>query len=158
MFKHILLPADGTSAAAAAIESCIRFARVTGAAITGIHVMPVMHLFTYEPGVTESVHAQVRQEHESHAKRDLEHIEQEARAAGVPCNTVLVTSDYPFEAIIDMARTAGCDLVAMASHGRKGVKALLLGSETHKVLTHSAIPVLVFPHATGPATAAGFAN
>jgi nucleotide-binding universal stress UspA family protein len=158
VFKHILLPTDGTPASEAAIESCLRFARATGAAITGIHVMPVLHLFTYEPGVTESVHAQVRQEHASHAKRYLEHIEQMAVAAGVKCNTVLVTSDYPFEAIIDTARNAGCDLVAMASHGRKGVKAMLLGSETHKVLTHSAIPVLVFPQASGPATAAVYAS
>jgi nucleotide-binding universal stress UspA family protein len=158
VFKHILLPTDGTPASEAAIESCIRFARATGAAITGVHVMPVMHLFTYEPGVTESVHAQVRQENERHAKRYLEHIEQMAVAAGVTCNTLLVTSDYPFEAIIDAARNGNCDLIAMASHGRKGVRAMLLGSETHKVLTHSAIPVMVFPHATAPATAAVFAS
>jgi nucleotide-binding universal stress UspA family protein len=158
VFKHILLPTDGTPDAEAAIEACLRFAREIGAAITGVHVMPVMHLFTYEPGVTESVHEPVRTEQQQHAKRYLEHIEQQASAAGVPCNTVLMTSDYPYEAIIDAARNANCDLIAMASHGRKGVKALLLGSETHKVLTHSAVPVMVFPHIATAAPAAVFAS
>ncbi len=154
MFKHILLPTDGTADAEAAIEACLRFAHEIGAAVTGVHVMPVTHLFTYEPGVTESVHQQVRTEQKDHARRYLEHIEQQAGAAGVPCNTVLVTSDYPYEAIIDTARNAHCDLIAMASHGRKGIKALLLGSETHKVLTHSAVPVMVFPHPQPVAAAA----
>jgi nucleotide-binding universal stress UspA family protein len=158
VFSHILLPTDGSADSEAAIMSCIRFAQATGAAITGVHVMPVLHLFTYEPGVTEAAHAQVRQENERHAKRYLEHIEQMASDAGVKCNTLLLMSDYPFEAIIDAAHNANCDLVAMASHGRKGIKAMLLGSETHKVLTHSAIPVLVFPHGSGTATAAEFTS
>lgn len=154
MFKHILLPTDGTADAEAAIEACLRFAREIGAAVTGLHVLPVTHLFTYEPGVTESVHQQVRNEQKDHAQRYLEHIALQAGAAGVPCTTMLVTSDYPYEAIIDTARNSGCDLIAMASHGRKGIKALLLGSETHKVLTHSAVPVMVFPHPPpGPAAA-----
>jgi nucleotide-binding universal stress UspA family protein len=158
VFKHILLPTDGTADAEAAIEACLRFAREIGAAITGVHVMPMMHLFTYEPGVTESVHQQVRAEQQQHARRYLEHIEQQAGAAGVPCNTVLVTSDYPYEAIIDTARNANCDLIAMASHGRKGIKALLLGSETHKVLTHSAVPVMVFPHPPSAPVAAVYTS
>ena len=101
-------------------------------------------MFTYEPGVTESVHEQVRKDREMHSKKYLELVEQRAAAAGVPCKSILLTSDYPYEAIIDAARTRHCDLIAMASHGRKGLKGMLLGSETQKVLTHSAIPVLVF--------------
>lgn len=149
MFKHILLPTDGTPAAEMAIDACLQFARATGASVTALHVMPVLHMFTYEPGVTETVHEQVKQDRALHSKKYLEHVELRATAAGVPCKTMLVTSDYPYEAIIDAARTRRCDLIAMASHGRKGIKGLLLGSETQKVLTHSAIPVLVFGGQTG---------
>lgn len=148
MFKNILLPTDGSPAAESAVHACIRFAQQTGASITAVHVMPVLHMFTYEPGVTESVHEQVRKDREMHSKKYLDLVEQRALAAGVPCKSMLVTSDYPYEAIIDVARTRHCDLIAMASHGRKGIKGLLLGSETQKVLTHSAIPVLVFRNAT----------
>ena len=144
MFKHILLPTDGTPAAGAAIDACLRFARQTGARITAVHVMPILHMFAYEPGVTESVREQVVKDREHHSKQALEQLEQRAVAAGVPCTPLLLTSDYPYEAIIEAARDAGCDLIAMASHGRAGIKGVLLGSETQKVLSHSAIPVLVF--------------
>jgi nucleotide-binding universal stress UspA family protein len=158
VFKHILLPTDGSPAAESAIDACLRFARRTGAGVTAVHVMPVLHIFTYEPGVTENVHDQVRKDRELHSHKYLEDVAQRAATAGVPCTTMLVTSDYPFEAIIETARTRNCDLIAMASHGRKGIKGLLLGSETHKVLTHSAIPVLVFPSGAGAAEAADAAG
>lgn len=144
MFKHILLPTDGSPASEAAVDACIEFARQTGAGITAIHVMPMLHLYTYEVGVTESVHEQVRHERELRSKNYLGMVEQRAAAAGVSCKSVLATADAPYEAIIGAARDGQCDLIMMASHGRKGIKALLLGSETQKVLTHSTIPVLVF--------------
>ena len=156
MFKNILLPTDGSPAAESAVHACIQFAKQTGASITAIHVMPVLHMFTYEPGVTESVHEQVRKDREMHSKKYLDLVEQRAAAAGVPCKTMLVTSDYPYEAIIEAARSGHCDLIAMASHGRKGIKGLLLGSETQKVLTHSVIPVLVFRDAGEPGVHASF--
>lgn len=156
MFKHILLPTDGSPAAESAVHACIQFAKQTGASITAIHVMPVLHMFTYEPGVTESVHEQVRKDREMHSKKYLDLVEQRAAAAGVPCKSMLVTSDYPYEAIIEAARSGHCDLIAMASHGRKGIKGLLLGSETQKVLTHSATPVLVFRDAGEPGVHASF--
>lgn len=143
MFKHILLPTDGSAAAESAIDACLRFARQTGAGVTAVHVMPVLHIFTYEPGVTESAHEQVKKERELHSHKYLETVAQRAAAAGVPCTTMLVTSDDPFEAIIETARTLNCDLIAMASHGRKGIRGLLLGSETQKVLVQARIPVLV---------------
>jgi nucleotide-binding universal stress UspA family protein len=149
VFKHILLPTDGSPEAEPAVDACLRFAQETGASITAIHVMPVLHIFTYEPGVTESVHQELIKEREHDSHRYLERVEQKAAAAGVPCTPMLVSSDYPYEAIIETARSRHCDLVAMASHGRKGIKGLLLGSETQKVLTHSAIPVLVFPIGRG---------
>lgn len=144
MFKKILLPTDGSPLAQKALGGCIELARQTGAAVVAIHVMPVLHLFTYEPGVTESVHEDVRKDRAMHSKKYLDQVAEQAAAAGVPCETVLATSDSPYEAIIDTARSHNCDLIAMASHGRTGIKGLLLGSETQKVLTHSAIPVLVF--------------
>ena len=144
MFKHILLPTDGTAAAHPAIDACLRFAREIGASVTALHVAPALHIFTYEPGVTESVRQTVIKDRELHSQKYLADVGQRAAAAGVPCQTMLVTSDFPHEAIIEAARSRACDLIAMASHGRGGIKGLLLGSETQKVLTHSAIPVLVW--------------
>jgi nucleotide-binding universal stress UspA family protein len=106
--------------------------------------MPELHLFTYEPGVTEAVHDQVRRDREQHSHKVLGDVQERAKVAGVPCDTLLLTSDYPDQSIIAAARSQQCDLIAMASHGRKGIAAVLLGSTTQKVLTHSAIPVLVF--------------
>ena len=151
MFKHILLPTDGTAAAHPAIDACLRFAREIGAHVTALHVAPALHIFTYEPGVTESVRQTVIRDRELHSKKYLDDVEQRAAAAGVPCQTMLVTSDFPHEAIIEAARSRNCDLIAMASHGRGGIRGLLLGSETQKVLTHSAIPVLVWRGADGKA-------
>lgn len=144
MFKNILLPTDGSPAAEKAVDACIVLAREIGARITALHVMPVLHLFTYEFDVTEVAHQQVKREAELHSQKYLDHVAQRARAAGVPCETLLKMSDDPYEAIIDAARDRGCDLIAMASHGRRGIAGLLLGSQTHKVLTHSDIPVLVY--------------
>lgn len=153
MFKHILLPTDGTAAAHPALDACLRFAREIGARVTALHVAPALHIFTYEPGVTESVRQTVINDRELHSKKYLDDVGQRAAAVGVPCQTMLVTSDFPHEAIIEAARAHGCDLIAMASHGRGGIKGLLLGSETQKVLTHSAIPVLVWRDAAANAQA-----
>ena len=144
MFKHILLPTDGTAAARPGIDACLRFAREIGARVTALHVAPALHIFTYEPGVTESVRQTVIKDRELHSKKYLDDVGQRAAAAGVPCQSLLVTSDFPHEAIIEAARAHQCDLIAMASHGRGGIKGMLLGSETQKVLTHSAIPVIVW--------------
>ncbi|HEU4372780.1 MAG TPA: universal stress protein [Telluria sp.] len=153
MFKHILLPTDGSAAAHPAIDACLRFAREIGARVTALHVAPSLHIFAYEPGVTESVRQTVLQDREEHSKKYLDDVERRAAAAGVPCERLLVTSDFPHEAIIEAARDHQCDLIAMASHGRGGIRGLLLGSETQKVLTHSAIPVMVW-RGGGPETGA----
>jgi len=83
-------------------------------------------------------------QHKVQANRNLSVIEKAAKDAGVPCDTFCEISDYPYEMIVKVAEKRGCDLIMMASHGRRGVGALLLGSETQKVLTHSKIPVLVY--------------
>ena len=144
MFKHLLLPTDGSAASEDAIRKCMLFAREIGAKVTGVHVMPEFHIFTYQAEMLEDTRDEFRKDCEAQAHKYLAVIETAAREAGVPCNVTFSTSDHPYEAIIDAATEHGCDLITMASHGRRGIKGMLMGSETQKVLTHSKIPVLVY--------------
>lgn len=137
MFKRILLPTDGSGASAAAADITVELARRTGASLVGLHVTPARPLFSAVLGVLAAP------EYEAQAKKYLEYIEQRAAHAHVPVTSIVKTADEPFEAIIQAARDLQCDLIAMGPHGRKGAEALLLGSQTRRVLTHSAIPVLV---------------
>jgi nucleotide-binding universal stress UspA family protein len=143
MYKHILLPTDGSELSATAVRAGVKFAREIGARITALHVTPPYH----PTEMTPSVYTAHMEEHEARARESAERalgvVTDVARAEGVPCATVHRVSQSPYEAIIAVAAEAGCDLIFMASHGRRGVTALLLGSETNKVLTHSKIPVLV---------------
>lgn len=144
VFQHILLPTDGSPASLLAAETCIRLAAQTGARLTVVHIMPPLHLFTYEYEVTEQAHDAYRRMRDQHGKQSLEPVERMALTAKVPCKAMLVEADAPYLAIIEAARDQGCDLIGMASHGLGGIRAVLLGSTTQKVLTHSSIPVLVF--------------
>ena len=143
MYKHILLPTDGSELSAMAVRAGVEFAKEIGARVTALHVTPPFH----PTEMTPSAYTAHVQEHDAKTKesaqRALGAVTDTARAAGVPCATVHRVSHSPYEAIIAVAAEAGCDLIFMASHGRRGVAALLLGSETNKVLTHSKIPVLV---------------
>jgi nucleotide-binding universal stress UspA family protein len=143
MYKHILIPTDGSELSAKALRDGLQFAKEIGARVTALHVTPPFYPSEMSPSAL-TAHAQ---EHETRSKesarRALGAAEEAARAAGVPCAAVHRVGDGPFEEIIRVAAESGCDLIFMASHGRRGVKALLLGSETSKVLTHSKIPVLV---------------
>ena len=143
MFKRILFPTDGSPASVGAADSAVEFARSTGASLIALHVAPELHSFTYEPRVTEAEHEQYRRTRDAHAHNFLAYVQQRAARTGVACEWVLAIADNPYEAIISTARDRQCDLIAMASHGRKGLSAVLLGSQTQQVLTHSAIPVLV---------------
>ncbi|MGZ5278236.1 MAG: universal stress protein [Caldimonas sp.] len=144
MFKHLLLPTDGSPASNDAIRKGIQFAKSEQAQVTGIYVIPEFHVMTYRVDMVEDTKAEFAKDTRVHADRYLGVVREAAGQAGVTCETVSVTSDHPFEAIIDTAEAKGCDLIVMASHGRRGARGLLLGSETLKVLTHSKIPVLVF--------------
>jgi len=144
MFKHILLPTDGSAISTAIVRNCVAFAKASGAMVTGLHVIPEFHVLTYQTEMLEATAEQYRQDSTAHAKLYLEEIEQIARELGVQFTTVLRTDNQPYEVIIEVARELGCDLICMASHGRSGIKGMLLGSVTQKVLTHSQIPVLVF--------------
>lgn len=144
MFKHFLVPTDGSQASEAAIQKSIELAKTLQAKVTGVHVIPEFRVITYRTEMLEDTRETFAQESKLQAAQFLAAIERAAIEAGVACDTVSVTSDHPYEAIIKTAEDKGCDLIAMASHGRKGVKGFLLGSETQKVLVHTQLPVLVF--------------
>ena len=143
MYQHILIPTDGSRLSAAALEKGMRFARDAGAKVTVVTVVEPFHVMSSEPRLSET-----RSVYEQHAKaeaaRYLTEAERQAKALGVRCEVVQVEHDHPYKAIIETAANKGCDLIAMASHGRRGVSALVIGSETVKVLTHSSMPVLVY--------------
>jgi nucleotide-binding universal stress UspA family protein len=144
MFKHILLPTDGSPLSQVAVQKGIRFAKEIDAKVTGLCVVPEAYHAIYEGEIPGSFQDKAMAECKAQAKIQLSGIVKAAEEAGVSCGTVLETSDEPYESIIKVAEQKGCDLIMMASHGRRGVGALLLGSETQKVLTHSTVPVLVY--------------
>jgi nucleotide-binding universal stress UspA family protein len=143
MFQHIVVPTDGSSLSEAAAAKAIAFAKEIGARVTGLSVKPQFHPFTLRPEQVEDTRGD-RWDVDLHARGHLAALERAARAAGVPFEGVVVTSDRPWEAIVETASSHGCDLVAMASHGRTGVASLVLGSQTQRVLAHSPVPVLVY--------------
>ena len=144
MFTHILLPTDGSPRSEAAIQEGMKFAKGINAKVTGFHVTPQFHVFTYKTEMLEDTKGQFARDSRAQAQQYLSVIERAAQEAGVTCDTAHVSHDHPYEAIIDAAEKHGCDLIMMASHGRRGVQGVLIGSETQKVLTHSKIPVLVY--------------
>ncbi|MDO9072878.1 MAG: universal stress protein [Rubrivivax sp.] len=145
MFKHILLPTDGSALSRRAAATGVELARTVGARVTALFVAPVPTPLVYEhflpvAYMTPEEHEKLIQEASA---RYLGTIEKAAAAAGVPFEGLHVTSDYPADAIVKAAAKHKCDLIVMASHGRKGIKGLLLGSETAKVLAHATVPVMV---------------
>lgn len=144
MFRHLLLPTDGSAAASLALAESLQFARDAGARVTILHVVPEFHVVTYKTEMLEDTRAEFLRDSEQHAGRLLDQAADQARAAGVPCTTRMARSDQPHEAIVAAAREADCDLVAMATHGLGGLRGILIGSVTQKVLATSLIPVLVY--------------
>lgn len=143
MFKKILLPTDGTELSAKAISGAVEMAKKLGAKIVGVTVIePYSYssLSEYRPESFEDYEDRMNKA----ADERLEVLVAAAKAAGVDVETKVAKSFSPYEAIIETAKHAGCDAIFMASHGRRGLSAVLLGSETQKVLTHSTIPVLVY--------------
>lgn len=145
MFKHILLPTDGSPFSNKAVKRGIEFAKQIRARVTAIHVVPEFRVIPDESFAPMSPALKKRFEDESRARAQkmLDAVARQAKAHGVRCATVSVASDLPYQQIIATARNKKCDLIMMASHGRRGLSSLLLGSETAKVLTHSKVPVLV---------------
>ena len=144
MFKHILLPTDGSELSEAAVRNGIDFAKRLQAKVTGLCVVPKDYSSYYDAEFPGGVKERAEAERKANAKVHLAALTRVAQNEGVTCDVVMETSDQPYEAIVNLAEQKGCDLIMMASHGRRGIGALLIGSETQKVLTHSKIPVLVY--------------
>ena len=144
MFKHLLLPTDGSEASQATLLEGVRLAKELNARITGISVVPEFHVLTFNTMMIEDTREVFIAESRSQALKYLAVLNQAANESGVPCETEVVLGDHPYAAILQACESKGCDLIVMASHGRRGVQALLIGSETQKVLTHSKVPVLVY--------------
>ncbi|EEA01026.1 UspA domain protein [Burkholderia sp. H160] len=122
----------------------VSVAKTFDAKVTGIHVIPEFHLLTYDSEMLADTPTNHARHARKHAEKYLAFVEKVATDAAVLCTTTWVVSDHPYQAIIKAAQERQCDLIVMASHGRRGISGLLLGSETQKVLTHSRIPVLVY--------------
>lgn len=146
MFKHILVPTDGSELSKQNAARAVAFAKEAGAKITAFFAKPEYPVTYYGEGalIDPTTPEKFAELAEQQAAEVLNGVAALAQQAGVSCVTTSTTSDLPWEAIIAAAESHGCDLIFMASHGRRGISALLLGSETHKVLTHSKIPVLVY--------------
>jgi len=146
MFKHILIPTDGSKLASESAQAGVRLAAALGARVTAFFAAPPATPIIFKSMLP--VGYATPREHEKMTRKAAESylgtIAKAAAAAGVACETVSVTSDYPAEAIIAAAKKRRCDLIFMGSHGRRGFRDSLLGSETHKVLSEGPVPVLVY--------------
>jgi len=145
MYKHVLLPTDGSALSDIAIENGVRFAKSVGARVTGFYVVIERQPESFEDYAPVDVKTPNPADVGSQeARQYLAAIESRAQAAGVPCETVSLKHVSPHQAIIQAARLRGCDLIIMASHGKKGITGELVGSETARVITNCKIPVLVY--------------
>ena len=145
MYK-ILLPTDGSDHSQQAVKQGLAFAKALGAQVISVHVVPHFHMHPDEGDVwptSKTVEKRVDEQHTARAREILASVEQEAKGAGIECQSVVAINDTIYEEIIGTAEENNCNLIVMASHGHAGVTALLLGSVTAKVLTHTKLPVLV---------------
>jgi nucleotide-binding universal stress UspA family protein len=146
MFRHILVPTDGSEFSQETVRRAVAFAKETGATITAFYAKPEYPVTYYGEGVLIDTTSPEKfaELAEVQAQEILDSVAGLCQEAGVPCNRATATSDVPHEVIVEAATANDCDLIFMASHGRRGLTSLLLGSETQKVLTLSTIPVLVY--------------
>jgi nucleotide-binding universal stress UspA family protein len=144
MYKHVLIPVDGSELSRRAAEDGVRFAQAVGAQVTAMHSTPL-----FRPGGVSAheVMREAREEEERsrrEAQKALDPIAHLAQAAGVTFTPIHRVNDKPWEAIVEVAVERGCDLIFIAPHGWSGFRALVLGSQTNKVLANATIPVLVW--------------
>lgn len=146
MFKHLLVPTDGSPLSTDTVKRAISFAKETGAEITFFYAKPDYPIALYGEGalIDPTTPDQFSAMAEKQSAEILLACQSLAANAGVTANTTSEISDVPWEAIIKAAESFNCDLIFMASHGRRGLTGFVLGSETQRVLTHSKIPVLVY--------------
>jgi nucleotide-binding universal stress UspA family protein len=147
MYQHILVPTDGSELANKAVAEGAKLASTLGSRLTILAVLVPIHVFPDYGPEGESATGQARREAraflEAEGKSRLDAALSVAKAAGVVADALWVENSHPYEAIIDTAMAKGADIIVMASHGRSGVKAALLGGVTQKVLSHTQLPVLV---------------
>ncbi|MDI7862288.1 universal stress protein [Rhizobiaceae bacterium n13] len=144
MFRNILVPTDGSPLSAMAVDKALAFAKETGAKVTLLMDIEPYHILSADAEQLASTREEYEQQAKAFAAQHLARVKDKAATMGVACESEHFVSGEPYRSIIDTATKKGCDLIAMASHGRRGISALVLGSVTTKVLTHSTIPVLVY--------------
>ena len=145
MYQRILIPTDGSKLSAKAVQTAQQLAELTGAQLVFLNVVPRYPVSYFEGGisVTAGEVGQIEKQWADKAQAMVDQLKVKAEARGLKAKALTVKSDLVAEAVIASAKKNKCDLIVMASHGRKGIKRLLLGSETTHVLTHSPLPVLV---------------
>jgi len=146
MYRNILIATDGSALAEKAVAHGLGLAKAVGAKVTALIVEAPFNVFDVPESRMRQMPEAFAQHAEyvkRHAGKVLDGVAAAAKQAGVACDTVQIEHDQPYRAIIDTAKGKGCDAIIMASHGRGGISAVLLGSVTNKVLTHTAIPVVV---------------
>ena len=143
MYHHILIATDGSELSARAVEHGVGLARAVGAKVTFLTVTESFHVFSFNADQIEDTRLEFVEHMKARAEHTLATEGEVATAAGISYDTIHREGDLPYEVIMEIAEARRCDLIVMASHGRRGVSAMLLGSETTKVLTHTRRPVLV---------------
>ena len=145
MYEHILIPTEGSEHKG--VVHGLSLAKAVGAKVTALTVEPSFNIYDV-PASRVNLMSAAFEEYAKHAKAHsasiLNAIADDAKVAGVQCEILQVVQDQPYKAIVATAKEKGCDLIVMASHGRSGIAAVVLGSVTAKVLTHTTIPVLVY--------------
>jgi nucleotide-binding universal stress UspA family protein len=146
MFKHILIPTDGSPVAEKAIQAGVNLAAEMGATVTGYYAVEPAPVHLYGEGylAERNLVEELERRAAQNAQKSVDEISKAAKAVGVKCDTVIGKPLTPYKGIIDAAEKGRCDAIFMASNGHRGLAGLLLGSVTQKVLTHSKLPVLVF--------------
>ena len=146
MYRHILIPTDGSELSQRAVRHGLSLAKAVGAKVTAVTVEASFNVYDVPSSrmyQMSGAFAEYTEHAKAHAGKILNTVAEAARSTGVTCETVQLEQDHPHEAIIAAAEQMNCDLIVMGSHGRSGIVAVVLGSVTNKVLTHTAIPVLV---------------
>jgi nucleotide-binding universal stress UspA family protein len=144
MFRHILIPTDGSAHAKRAIEQGMALAKALGARVTFLTVVEPFHVFSLDPKHVSEARSSYEQLAKAEATRVLAEADKVAQQHGIAYATAQKEHEHPHQAILDAAAKGGCDLIVMGSHGRRGALALVLGSVTAKVLAHSPLPVLIY--------------
>jgi|SRR5512134_2758436 nucleotide-binding universal stress UspA family protein len=146
MFKHILIPTDGSPVSAKAVKAGLELARQSGAKVTGYYAVEPVPTHLYGEGYVADrrMVAEFEKRHRAIARKHVAAFGRQARKAGVPFEALVQTARTPYEGIVDAAQKRNCDLVLMASNGRRGLARLAVGSVTDKVIQLSKVPVLVY--------------